>query len=236
MLRRGTKAIARSCLAVSVAACVPEGPATDRDVTLPEQTIVVPAEGRADPVLRERFEDDFDRPHIGDDYLPLSDAWTTSDGWLCGEGALNRGVWLKRRLPKNVRIEFDAVSFSADGDIKVELFGDGESFDPDKGTYDPSGYVLFFGGHQNTESVIGRLGEHGEQIKGHRTDVRVEPGKWYRFKITRKGGKLDWQIDGQPFLSWTDPAPLSGKGHEFFAFNNWETDVYFDNLSIRPAN
>jgi hypothetical protein len=60
-------------------------------------------------------------------------------------------------------------------------------------------------------------------------------GRNYHFTITRQGGLVDWKLDGAPFLTWTDPAPLSGPGHEFFALNDWEADVYFDNLRIRPA-
>ena len=41
-------------------------------------------------------------------------------------------------------------------------------------------------------------------------------------------------IDGQPFLAWTDPEPLAGPGHEYLAINDWESDVTFDNLPIRP--
>ena len=35
-------------------------------------------------------------------------------------------------------------------------------------------------------------------------------------------------------LSFTDPAPLPGVGHEHFAFNDWETPVCFDNRLIQP--
>ena len=38
-----------------------------------------------------------------------------------------------------------------------------------------------------------------------------------------------------PFLSYDDPQPLEGKGHEYFAFDNWDSDLWFDNLSISPA-
>jgi hypothetical protein len=64
----------------------------------------------------------------------------------------------------------------------------------------------------------------------------VELGRSYHFAITRHGGLIDWKLDGAPFLAWTDPSPLAGSGHEFFAINDWEADVYFDNLRIRPTN
>ena len=64
----------------------------------------------------------------------------------------------------------------------------------------------------------------------------MELGRSYHFTITRQGGLIDWKLDGAPFLAWTDPAPLSGSDHEFFAIDDWEADVCFDNLRIRPTN
>jgi hypothetical protein len=94
--------------------------------------------------------------------------------------------------------------------------------------------VFIFGGWKNQRSIIGRLGEHEDGEKVHRTEPAVIPGKTYRFTITRRGGDLDWKIDGAPFLSWKDPEPLVGEKHEFLGITNWQADVYFDNLAIRP--
>jgi hypothetical protein len=94
--------------------------------------------------------------------------------------------------------------------------------------------MLIFGGWNNSLSVIARQNEHDDGRKAARRDVRVEPGRKYHFTVTRRGGAIDWAIDGRPFLSWTDPEPLNGSGHEFMAFNNWESNVTFDNLTIRP--
>ena len=144
-------------------------------------------------------------------------------------------AWLRRRLPNDVGVELDVMSKSPTGDIKLELFGDGESFDPDKGAYTSSGYVLIFGGWSNSLSVICRQEEHGAGRKAARADIRVEPGRNYHFTITRRGGALDWAIDGRPFLAWTDPEPLAGAGHEYLAVDNWEAELTFDNLQVRPA-
>ena len=35
-------------------------------------------------------------------------------------------------------------------------------------------------------------------------------------------------------LQIVDEHPLEGMGHEYFGFNNWETDTWFDNLVITP--
>ncbi len=186
------------------------------------------------PAIDGQFTDEFERAEVGSAWNATSPAYRVEGGQLEVSNAYNHPAWLRRRLPPDAVIELDVTSKSPAGDIKVELYGDGESFDPDKGSYDSTGYVLIFGGWHNSLSVICRLEEHGAGRKAQRADVKVTPGQRYHFTITRKNGAIDWAIDGQPFLSWTDPAPLAGPTHEYFAVNDWEADVAFDNLRIRP--
>jgi hypothetical protein len=144
-------------------------------------------------------------------------------------------LWLRKAIPRNVRIEFDAWSNEERGDLKVELFGDGISFDPDGGGYTASGYEIIFGGWYNSKSIIARLDEHGDQ-QVQRADVKVIAKQKYHWRLERSGNRLSWFIDdlSKPFLSYDDEAPLDGDGHDHFAINNWETDTYFDNLTITP--
>lgn len=190
------------------------------------------------PIIDAPFSDSFERVDVGPEWLDTSHGATIKDGKLNVARAYNHPVWLRRKLPRNVQIDFDAVSRSPAGDLKVELFGDGESFDPDKGRYDPTSYMFVMGGWNNSKSIIGRLGEHDEAVKAARDrqgpEPLVIPGRSYHFTVTRRGGLLDWKIDGTPYLAWDDPQPLAGSGHEFFAINDWEADVSFDNLTIRP--
>lgn len=190
------------------------------------------------------FSDNFDRAELGPDWLDTGHgagihAASIKDGKLNLVRAYNHPVWLRRKLPRNVQIDFDATSRSPAGDLKVEMFGDGESFDADKGRYDPTSYMIVMGGWNNSKSIISRLGEHDEAVKVARDRTGAEPlvipGRSYHFTITRRGGAIDWKIDGAPYLAWNDPEPLAGAGHEFFAINDWEADVSFDNLTIRPV-
>ena len=187
------------------------------------------------PVIDAPFSDDFERAELGPNWNATSPEYRIADGRLTISNGYNRPAWLRRRLPADAVIEVDATSNSAAGDIKLELYGDGESFDPDKGSYVSSGYVFIFGGWNNSLSVICRHDEHGEGRKVQRSDMRVEPGRRYHFTITRRGGTIDWTVDGNRFLSWTDPTPLAGAGHEYLAVNNWQAELSFDNLHIRPA-
>jgi hypothetical protein len=186
-------------------------------------------------VIEAPFSDDFQRADLGGDWNATAPAYHIAAGQLEVENAYNHPAWLRRPLPPNAVIDLDASSRSPAGDIKVEIYGDGASYDPDKGNYDSTGYVLVFGGWHNSLSVLCRLEEHGPGRKAQRADVKVTPGQRYHFTITRKNGAIDWAIDGKPFLAWTDPQPLAGPTHEYFAVNDWESDVTFDNLRIRPA-
>jgi hypothetical protein len=207
------------------------------------------------PVITEPLVDTFERAEIGAGWLDTSNGqFRVREGKLNVAGAVNHPLWLRKRLPRDVVVELDVMSKSEDGDIKIELFGDGESFDPDEGDYFPTGYVFVFGGWTNrvpppavSLSIIGKLGEHNDAVKASRQHLRapdpaagplagpVVVGRSYRWTITRKGGQIDWKIDGQPFLAWTDPSPLYGDANAYLGFNNWKTDVYFDNLKIRPG-
>lgn len=196
----------------------------------------------ADPPLGAGFVDHFDRAELGPDWRETGGNYRIEDGKLVFAKAHNHPLWLARALPADVKIEVDAMSRSPDGDLKVELFGDGyrhesaEAVEKDL-IYTASGYVLIFGGWRNSRSVIVRQNEHAwehDRSVPLRTSPRVEPGRTYHWVITRKGGKIDWQIDGQPFLAWEDPSPLAGPGQDHFAFDGWETECVFDNLSITP--
>src|ERR1700682_3637725 len=65
-----------------------------------------------------------------------------------------------------------------------------------------------------------------------RSDLKVERGRTYHMAVTKQGGRIRWEIDGQLALEMTDPAPLSGKGNDRFGFSSWANDTYFDNLRI----
>jgi hypothetical protein len=186
------------------------------------------------PAITEPLTDDFERAELGPQWHDTGAGYRIRDGRLNVSQAYNHPLWLRRRLPDDFVLEVDAMSKSPAGDLKVEIAGDGESFDPDRGSYVSTGYMFIFGGWHNSLSVICRNNEHDDGRKVGRASPPVEVGRTYHWTITRKGGALDWKIDGQPFLAWTDPDPLRGRGHEFFGINNWEADVHFDNLRIAP--
>jgi hypothetical protein len=187
------------------------------------------------PPVTEVWTDDFERDSIGRNYYNTGGKYRIRDGVLEAQDSYNHPLWLRKKLPRNVMIELDAWSESEAGDIKVEIFGDGTTHARNKGAYTASGYVLIMGGWGNSKSILARRNEHGRELV-ERTQPRVQVGKRYRWKIVREDKRLDWYVDDmqRPFLSYTDPSPLEGPGHEYFGFNNWESQVRFDNVVITP--
>lgn len=199
------------------------------------------------------FRDDYADPStVAKKYWSTGGHWRVvqdqGNGWLLSPGVKNNPLWLKASLPNDVAVEFDVKSLSPEGDVKVEIFGDGSDH--------ASGYVLIHGGWNNSISIIARLDEHGPsfasiQARSGGQDVvaaglyqadtrvrvesnpfRVEPGRVYHWRIERRGKTISWSIDGQPFMRFEDPLPLTGKGHDRFGFSSWESQLYFDNLKV----
>jgi hypothetical protein len=204
------------------------------------------------------FSDTYDDPMtVSKNYFSTGGHWRTVGGQLLSPGVKNNPLWLKAKLPQNVAVEFDARSQSPEGDIKVEIFGDGSDH--------ASGYVLIHGGWNNSLSIIARLDEHGPSVtqlqqEANRvaaekklgsaglketgvfqphTRMRVEQnpypvqiGRTYHWRIERRGSVISWSIDGQPFMQFDDPFPLVGEKHDRFAFSSWEAQLYFDNLKV----
>jgi hypothetical protein len=176
--------------------------------------------------------DDFERADLGDAWLSTGGSWHLENGALTIDHAYNHPLWLKKAIPQNAVIELDCWSDVPDGDVKVEAWGDGKTYATGV-EYTASSYVFIFGGWHNTISVIAREEEHGLDRK-QRMDTHVELGRHYHWRIERRGGNIDWQVDGKPFLSFDDKSPLRGAGHSYFAFNDWEAKVHFDNVKVTP--
>ena len=243
-----------ACLtsAMALLGCVPEGPPTmdagapaAKAPAPPPRPAARPTTGAvaARPMITAPWEDGFDRAELGADWASLSPAWKIQSGRLCVRGARNKGAWLLRRLPVNARIEFDAYAESPDGDLKVELWGDGQSGATATSYTNATSYIAILGGWKNKKHVLARINEHGED----RLEIDVDPqsddermravasGQPYRFKVERADGKtVQVSVNGTLYFELADREPLAGAGHEHFGFNDWDAPVCFDNLKVTP--
>ena len=92
---------------------------------------------------------------------------------------------------------------------------------------------MIFGGWGNSTNLIARMDEHGsDRSEGPRKPV--VQGQTYHVEITRRGDTIRAEVDGELLAEMEDPEPLEGRGHDHFAFNNWQSDLTFDNLEITP--
>jgi len=188
------------------------------------------------------YSESFDRAELGTDWKNTGGPYRITNGALVFNNAHNHPLWLQKRLPDDWQIDLDVTGHSPDGDLKVEVMGDGVRFESDEDVrkdaiYTASGYMFIFGGWRNRLSVIAKQNEHTWQFDPsvpRRTDVHVVPGQKYHWTLTKRAGHLEWWIDGQPFLTLDDPQPLQGAGHDRFAFDGWESEAEFDNLKITP--
>ncbi len=180
------------------------------------------------------FQDSFERTELGPSWHSTAPAGTyrIESGELVVSGAHNHPLWLVQKLPRDAVIELDAYSKSPDGDIKVEAFGDGQSFAKTV-SYTSTAYVFIQGGWRNRLGALCRMDEHADDRKT-RSDLKVVPGQRYHWLIARKDNLVRWYVDGKLQLEMDDLAPLEGPLHSFFAINNWEAEVHFDNVVVRP--
>jgi hypothetical protein len=135
--------------------------------------------GAAPVIAAVPYSDTFERASLGDQWWSNGGAWRIVSGELYSPGVGNNPLWLKARLPKDVRISFDVRGEGPDGDIKWEAFGDGRNHS--------TGYVFLFGGWHNRESRICKLDEHALTEKQLRDSLAAEahpyvassgPGSW----------------------------------------------------------
>ena len=181
------------------------------------------------------YSDDFERAQPGADYFQAkpdlgwsAGKWRIKEGRLWGEQIHNATLWLQRPLPEKVRIEFDARAQTETGDVKCEVFGDGRRHQ--------SGYIVIFGGWNNSVNCIARQDEHQNERKqddrcprrGNRS-MCVEPDIDYHWTIVRTDHVVRWYLDGALYLTYPDHDPVRGR---HFGFGNWEAAVSFDNLKI----
>ncbi len=260
-------------LGLAIQGCVPPGNGEPQDAgPAPRATVNRPASSpsaAAAPsvdLLRGPFEDDFEHgvlvgqaagaaegegdaaarylePRPADWSATVPGLWHIEGGRLCGEHARNHGIWLKHALPVNARIEFDAMSYSADGDLKAEFWGDGRSAATGISYTNATSYLTIFGGWKNKLHVLARINEHGSDRKeitvdANSDDPREKPvmvAQLYHFKVERSDGHtVRWWVDGNEMLTYPDIAPLAGPGHDHFGFNDWDAKVCFDNVRVVP--
>jgi hypothetical protein len=172
------------------------------------------------------FQDDFNRDALGEAYVTTHPGWRLVKGEVNDENAKNKGLWLNQAVPDNARIEFTVRSEALSngkpfpGDSKCEAFATEPKHQ--------AGYVFINGGWSNRLDVIARLDEHGDDRLAV-TSKPVEQSRSYRWAVIRDDNVISWYRDGELLLKYPDKSVIKGG---FFGFNNWESNLFFDDLAI----
>ncbi len=204
-----------------------------------------PCNAKDDPALTAVYENNFESPDLPAEVWNSTSygAYVVKSGRVCTSKPKNHPLWLRRKLPTNVRVEFDATPLTNNADVKAELFGDGCMFDVEGKDYLSTGYVGVLGAHNNTEHWLARLYEHGSDLKKTVLDpasptidkARLAANTSYHVEMSRTDGRtLTLVVNAQLVHTFEDGQPLQGAGHDHFAFNGWEAAVCFDNLKVTP--
>jgi hypothetical protein len=203
-----------------------------------------PCDANQDPVLAAPFTDNFERGELGNDWRSTSyGAYFLKSGRLCISKPRNHPLWLRRRLPKNVKVEFEAIPATNNADVKVELFGDGCAFDTDGRDYTATAYVAVLGAHNNSEHWLTRMYEHGADAK--KTPLlagapsiassKLIAQTTYRVELARVDGKtVTFKVNDTLIHDFVDNEPLQGPGHDHFGFNGWDAPSCFDKVVVTP--
>jgi len=208
------------------------------------------------------YTDDFSRREtVEEHYWNSGGHWRVINGELLSPGVRNNPLWLKAKLPNDVAVEFDVRSQSPEGDIKAEIFGNGSDHASGYvlihgGWGNSVSVIARLDEHGTPLTEIQREADKraaerklpsnkpedtgvfkkDTHLRVEAQPYKVEIGRTYHWRIERRGSLLSWFIDGKPFMSFDDPFPLTGKGHDRFGFSSWEADLFFDNLKIQPLS
>ncbi len=237
MNRIATLRIAAGLVALA-AACTPPEPPPPRPAKA-QEAVDQPGSLAEDPQAKHAnrtdgltggtlvFEDQFERGEIGDQWtVKHAGEWTVDNGALkatvvAEEEARNQGLWLNKPLPAKVRVVFQSRSLSKVGDTKCEIFATEQKHE--------AGYSIIFGGWSNTINTITRRGEHEPTRVIQSEHQKVEQGRTYTWTVVRTDNAVRWYIDGRFMIAYDDAEAVRGT---FFGFNNWATDVRFDNVQV----
>lgn len=170
-----------------------------------------------------KFEDDFERGELGDD-------WVTNDA-LIREGRLLLGVKgpacakLVRRFPGDVRIEFTAEAYEAKPPCDLSVTLAAERFRTMSWNY-----LLAFGGENNTVNKL----TGGRRLSGMRDENParlIEPGRIYKMVAVKEGKELSLIVDGKLLLQGRDEEIMGGPGFDAVGLVTWH-GMYVDDVRV----
>jgi hypothetical protein len=164
------------------------------------------------------------------DWRVASGIWEVTNRWQCdprwsffsGRSPRLAAIWNKRELSGDVTLEFyAAIKMDAErgrryeyaADLNCTLCADGKDL--------TSGYNFLFGGWSDSRSAIMRADKIVAETAG-KVIPREENihRRWFYLKARKHGNKLEFHLDNNLILEYTDPNPLTGTRAAIWTYNN----------------
>jgi len=159
------------------------------------------------------FEDSFDGEALDDSWHVARGTCTVRSGVLHVEGpAVATSRPGGRALPRNVRLEYDAVS-DKPGDLSALLHV------PRDGDY-KGGYFFGLASQFNT---CHKLLLFGDEL-ARTTDHLVEPGKTYHVVAEKRGDRIRLLVDGREVVTTKGCRPIRGGSFGLYVWNSGRID------------
>ncbi|HUV38259.1 MAG TPA: DUF1961 family protein, partial [Planctomycetota bacterium] len=156
-------------------------------------------------------------------------------------------VWHRESFSGDLRVDFDAhvIASSVEANnINFFLFYADPAGTPlfetrrarRSAAYDLyhnlNGYIFTF--LNDTENRSGKARFRMRRCPGFRLvdeayDYHCRAGRTYHVSVTRTGGRLTCAVDGQTYLSWTDPDPLPGG---LIGLRTFRTDLWWNRIRV----
>ena len=165
------------------------------------------------------WTDDFERAELGADWKILNGSWSVKEGQLVTAGG---AILSARKFPGMQRVEFQATVTPNPGMSDLSPFiqcGPGGH---------SSGYLLQFGGNNNTQNSIQRKGS----VLAKNSDVLIEAGKVYNVVAEFDGSTVRLKVDGRTVIQHADPQPLVGPANEQFGLYVHAGTVKIDQIKV----
>jgi hypothetical protein len=96
-----------------------------------------------------------------------------------------------------------------------------------------SGYIVTFLNDPDAATGKARVRirrNPGFHLLAETRAYHCRPGRTYRLKLAKQGGRIRFAVDGQELLEATDPDPLGGG---YFGLRTYRTDLWWDNIRLR---
>jgi rhamnogalacturonan endolyase len=196
-------------------------------------------------ILKEDFSNPLDTKIWASEKMPdIAERIEVKEGKLILDTKGGATIWLRQKLPANIRISYQRKLIMAGGvnDRVSDLNQFFHAQEPPGGLqfnrksrfeeYDSLNlYYVGMGGNYNTSTRFRKYFQGDKKILIDFADAPhlLEANKTYSIVIEVLNGLVSYTVDGVKFFEWKDPQPFPGG---YFAFRSTKSRQEIDDLQI----